>query len=76
MRLEGPVLFDGWVTKVLHLLQHGSHESGTQLFCISAHPCLFFSEIFSYSHVEVEGRKFIKETTTTFHVPVCAQGFF
>ena len=54
---EGPVLLDGRVTKVFHLLQHCHHEGGPQLPCICTHPLsLLISDVLSSPRVIVEGR--------------------
>ena len=65
VRSEGPVTLNSGVTEVLHLLQHGCHEGGPQLFCISAHALplpisdvlpLLVPEVLSYPFVIVKGR--------------------
>ena len=73
VRLEGPVILDARIAEVLHLPQHGCHEGGPQLFCISADSLpLFVCEVLSYPCVEVEGRQGVQEATATVHIPVWA----
>ena len=76
MWFEGPVLFDGRVTEVLHLPQHCCHESGPQLPCICAHPLpTVICDVLSYPHVIVKDRQVVKKSTATIHVPVQFIGF-
>ena len=73
VRFEGPVILNSGVTEVLHFPQHGCHECGPQLFCISAHSLpLFVYEVLSCPRVELEGRQGVQEATATVHVPVWA----
>ena len=73
VRFEGPVTLNSRVTEVLHLPQHGCHEGGPQLLCISADSLpLLVREVLSCPRVEVEGRQSVQEATATVHVPVWA----
>ena len=73
VRFEGPVILNSGVTEVLHLPQHGCHEGGPQLLCISADSLpLLVREVLSCPRVEVEGRQSVQEATATVHVPVWA----
>ena len=69
VRLVGPVLPDGWITEVCHLLQHGSHESGTQLSGIRGNPPLLRYYILPVARVEVEGWQAVQEGAAAMHVP-------
>ena len=72
MDFKGPILLDGRVTEVHHLLQHGAHECGPQFSRVGGHPlpCHWIIEVLTIPSVVVEGWELVQERTATLHVPI------